>query len=150
MFKKLSGGIFLLFISVLVLCLDACVLVPFIDSYKQIGVSEGDRQALLPKTLKKFQDFVYWGQYSNALAFAKEDEVMNIRESLKRYKEIKIVSMKVDDILFEDDSKKATVDIVVSYYKIPQYVVAKEKVREVWEFSLSDWKIKERVMISEE
>ena len=148
MIKKISKG-FLLILLALVLCLDACVLVPFIDSYKEMGVTEGDRQTLLAKTLKNFQDYVYWGQYNNALSFSQEDSINDIRESFRKYKEIKIVSIKTDDVLFLNSSKEASVDIIVKYYKIPEYVVNDEKVHETWVFSLGNWKIKERVTVGE-
>lgn len=146
--KKLSLGLLML-ASSLIICLDACVLVPFIDSYKEMGVTQSDRQALLPKTLKKFQDFIYWGQYANALSFATEESAEQIRESLKEYRNFKIVSMSAQDILFSDSSREATAYIVVKYYKIPNYIVVDENVKETWVFSNTSWKLKERVKVSE-
>lgn len=146
--KKLSLGLVIL-ASLLVICLDACVLVPFIDSYKQIGVSAGDRQALLPKTLKKFQDFIYWGQYANALSFASDESVEQVRDSFKEYRDMKIVSMKAQDVVFSESSREATVYVEVKYYRIPNYVVVDDQVKEIWVFSNTSWKIKERVKISE-
>lgn len=148
MVKKISRGI-LLISCFLVLCLDACVLVPFIDSYKEMGVTQGDRQALLPKTLKKFQDYIYWGQYSNALSYTKDESLSDVKDSLQKYKDIKIVSMKTDDIVFFNSSKEANVDVVVKYYKVPQYIVVDERVSEVWEFVSGHWMIKERVFKNE-
>ena len=148
MLRKFSGGILLSFF-ILVLCLDGCFLVPFIDSYKEMGVTEGDRQALLAKTLKKFQDYVYWGQYNSALSFSQEESANDIRDSFRQYKEMKIVSIKTDDVLFSDSSKEAKVETVVKYYRIPQYVVEDQMIQETWQFSMGNWKIKERVTVGE-
>ena len=148
MLKKFSARILLSFF-ILVLCLDACVLVPFIDSYKEMGVTEGDRQALLAKTLKNFQDYIYWGQYNNALSFADEERGLDIKKSLNRYKEVKIVTMKTDDVTFLNSSKEANVNVIVKYYKIPQYIVVDEVVNETWYFNIGNWKIKERFIVSE-
>ena len=148
MLKKFSARILLSFF-ILVLCLDACVLVPFIDSYKEMGVTEGDRQELLAKTLKNFQDYIYWGQYNNALSFADEEKGLDIKKSFNRYKEVKIVTMKTDDVTFLNSSKEANVNVIVKYYKIPQYIVVDEVVNETWYFNMGNWKIKERLIVSE-
>ncbi len=149
MVKKISKGILLLSL-VSILCLDACVFVPFIDSYKSMGVTEADRQGLLPKTLKSFQDNIYWGSYSRAVASVKEESIDDVRETFKRYKERKIVSIKTEDIAFSDLSKTATVQVLVKYYEIPQYVVNDENVEETWNFNLGEWTLSKRVILSDQ
>ncbi len=149
MLKKSNKNLFLLSF-IIILGFNACVFVPFIDSYKNIGVTQGDRQALLPKVLKDFQNNIYWGTYSKALTFVKKESLENVRESFKRYKERKIVSVKTEDIIFSDSSKKATVKSLVKYYEIPYYVVKDENVEEIWNFSLGDWELSKRDILEDE
>lgn len=146
MVKKLSFVLSLLFL----LNLNSCVLVPFIDSYKNIGVTESDRQSLFAKQIKEFQNNIYWGNYNKALTFASEGSALIIKESLKDYKEKKVVEFKSDDVVFSDSSKIAKAHVVVKYYNLSQYVVKEQHVEETWEFSVGKWSIKERVILSEE
>jgi len=129
---------------VLVVCflafsLSGCVLVPWIDSYKKIGVSEADRQSLLQERVLDFQRAVYWGRPEAALAFVKAD----VRDDLWRVirakgDEEKIVDSKIEYIKFEEESYAAEVDVAVKYYRVPFYVVEERVERQQWTFTIAD------------
>jgi len=128
-----------LVVFLLSLFLSGCVLVPWIDSYKKIGVSEGDRQRLLQERVLEFQRAVYWGRPEAALAFVDPE----VRDDLWRVIRArgdreKIVDSKVEFVKFEENSYSAEVDVAVKYYRVPYYVVQERVERQQWNFTISD------------
>lgn len=119
------------------------VAVPFIDSFKQIGATEGDRVQLLAKSIKQFQDARYWDDQTVAMNFFLPDKRMELLQTLRRkQKDERIIESKVDDVTFTDDSKSAEVNVLVRSYKVPYYVVNERTERQTWKFSLSQgWQL---------
>ena len=128
---------------VLVAILSGCViLAPIIQGFKETGVAEGDRQVLLSKDVKKFHEARYWGG-SDALAYISEDKRVEIAQAIhKIQKDERMVDTVVDGSTFEKNSFKASVDVVIRYYKIPYYVVNSRTERQNWEFQVgSGWRL---------
>lgn len=121
---------------------SGCVaLAPVMQTYSQIGVSEGDRMRLLDTSLSEFSNAVYWGNANKALTFAsdqaKEDLKNHIRQASKQEK---VVETEVEFVDYDDDVYAAEVDVLVKYYKVPQYVVKERRERQFWQFSVaSGW-----------
>lgn len=137
------------FVLGLLACLQGCVLAPLIQSYKQIGVSESDRQQLLQDSVKDFQRALYWGQAGEAVALTEEASQEELRKLIRTSrKSEKIVESKVDYVEFGDESMDAEVEVVVKYYKVPFYVVNERTERQKWNFSYSSgWKYVSREIV---
>ncbi|MCB0334416.1 MAG: hypothetical protein KDD55_13005 [Bdellovibrionales bacterium] len=125
------------------------MLAPLIQSYKQIGVSESDRQQLLQDSVKDFQRALYWGQAGEAVALTEEASQEELRKLIRTSrKSEKIVESKVDYVEFGDESMDAEVEVVVKYYKVPFYVVNERTERQKWNFSYSSgWKYVSREIV---
>lgn len=135
--KKMCLALLILFVT------SGCILVPAIDSFNKLGVAESDRQALLPQTLKKFQEQLYWGQRIEALKYAEEDSREAVAKALRPAdEEQRIVESKIRGMDFTDNAYKAEVTIFTKFYKVPYYIVVQRIEKQSWRFSLSDgWKI---------
>ena len=121
---------------------SGCILVPIADGVSKIGITKGDREALLPVAVKNFQDLIYWGRFQLAGALIK-DEVKSsvLHELTKRYKDYRLVETKTDYLDFNEDGTKATVSLTTKRYKVPFYIVEDYAEDQKWEFAVSGgWK----------
>lgn len=141
----------LLLIFVPLLSLSGCLLVPFIDAFKQTGATEGDRMALLAPQVKNFTDAVGWGNRTKAANMALEETRRDVMKQLKSVGEDEhIVESKVEDIEWQESATKATVSVRVKYYMAPYYVVKNRLEEQRWEFALgSGWKLRDRTAVEE-
>ncbi len=135
----------------LVASLQGCVLAPLIQSYKQIGVSESDRQRLLQDSVNNFQRALYWGQAGEAIALTEDGSQEELRRLIRdSRKSEKIVESKVDFVEYGQDSMDADVEVVVKYYKVPFYVVNERIERQKWNFSYSSgWRYVSREVVDD-
>lgn len=122
--------------------MSGCIFVPAIDAYNQMGLSKVDREKLLPKEVKKFQEALYWSQSQEALQYVREDRRAEVGPDLfKSLENTRVVESKTGSIEYDADSYKATVTVLVRFYKVPFYIVTDRTEKQVWEFTLSDgWK----------
>jgi hypothetical protein len=134
-------------VSVL-LFLSGCFLAPFIESFKSAGATQSDREALLPKDLKRFTEALSWGSPEPVLALVDDSARKDIQEQLNEKSETeRVVESKVTGVTYEDDSYKASVAVKVKYYRIPYYVVQERKEQLEWKFSLgTGWRLTSRVV----
>ncbi len=125
---------------------SGCVLVPFVNAFKQTGVAEGDRMALLAPEVKKFSDGISWGNKSVALGVVADGSREAIAQQLRGLgEEERVWECKVDDVAWSENSYKAKVSVKVKYYKVPFYVVKTRIEEQHWEFSLAQgWKLVDR------
>ncbi|MCB0318579.1 MAG: hypothetical protein KDD56_07465 [Bdellovibrionales bacterium] len=135
----------LLIVFLLIICvtLSACPAVPLIQSFKDIGATESDRQTLLANEVKEFNISRYWGS-SDALTRVTPDAQDLVRSEILRAKRSKerIVESNVEFMNFEEDAYKATVDLAVRYFSVPSYIVHERYERQHWVFSISEgWKM---------
>lgn len=124
--------------------LSGCVLAPFIDSYKQAGVSKADREVLLDKSVQEFHQALYWGSMREALAYTDDESRNNLREMMRNRRDTeKLVESQVEYVDFSDDAFSADVDVIVRYYEIPVYIVQKRLETQQWIFSYTGgWKFR--------
>lgn len=125
------------------LLLQGCFLAPAIDSFNKLGVTQGDREALLPQHMRRFQDALYWGDPQKALIYVQPAARPKISTQLRtRDDEERIVESRVDQVNFENDSYKASVEVTVKYYKVPFYVVTKRRESQEWDFDVTNgWQL---------
>jgi hypothetical protein len=129
--------------------LSGCVLVPFVQAFKETGVTAGDRKALLGQEVKKFTDAIMWGSKSEALSIVAEESREEIARELGGLsEEERIVDSKVDEITWGDDAYTATVKLKVRFYKVPFYVVKNRVEEQQWNFSVgTGWRLTSRTVL---
>ncbi len=129
-----------------VLTLSGCFLAPAIDSFKQAGFTANDRAALLPQHIKRFNDAVYWGRPDQAMAYMSDESRRELGEIYNRRKRNeRLTDTSVEAVDLNEDSRKATVDLMVRYLdlKAGTNVVNERHVKQEWEFAGSDgWQLK--------
>jgi hypothetical protein len=125
--------------------LPGCFLVPFIDSFHKIGVTESDRQSLLGKSVKGFGDARYWGSYDVAVTFVDPDFLPNLQEFLKQTSDTneKVVDSKITSVQYESNSWRAKVSVLVRAYRVPYYIVRDRHEEQNWKFDISrgQWRL---------
>lgn len=128
--------------------LSGCILVPFIQAFKETGATEGDRMALLSEEVKKFNAAVVWGNPTEAMTFVAPESQLKLSSQFKdKSEDERIVETKVDSVEWGDAARTATVSVKVRYFRVPVYVVNVRKEEQQWQFTLSEgWKIKDRVV----
>lgn len=150
--RKIVGAISLLMVCAFVVAtLSGCVLVPFIQAFKEVGATEGDRQALLIEELQKFTDGLQWGNKAQALSVVSDEAREEIASQLRAVGDSdKVVDTKVDEIQWGEESFSAKAFVKVRHYTIPFYVVKTRVEEQQWEFSTTaGWRLKSRVINSE-
>ena len=98
-----------------------------------------NREQLLQSQLPVFHRAVYWGKLDEAMEFvdpAIRSSFISRQQSTRRAENL--VEMNVDKVEFAEDSKSATVDVIVRYFRKPQYLVKERREQETWAFSRAD------------
>ena len=136
----------------LAVTLSGCpVVVPIIDSFKQAGVTAGDRKNLLKPVVQNFHRSMTSGDLDGVLSLV-DEEAPTLREALIQEmrtskRKVTVVDTQVDLTMFEDDAYIAQVDVLVKYFEVPYYVVNRRIEKETCKFSLSGgWKISSRLI----
>ncbi|NBW39918.1 hypothetical protein EBR25_02835 [bacterium] len=137
--------LFLILGLILSVSLTGCIFVPFIDSARQSGLLQSDRQRLLQEEVVRFNRVRMWGKQLQALSFAEPDSQATIRQFLVQHgKDERVVESEIESIEFSPDAYAAIVNSRVRYYRVPYYVVEERQENQEWSFSLSGgWKIKD-------
>jgi hypothetical protein len=128
--------------------LSGCVLVPFVQAFKETGVTQGDRKALGPE-VKKFADAIVWGSKSDALAIVADESREEIARELSGLsEEERVVDSKLDDVTWGEDAYTATVKLKVRFYKVPFYVVKNRIEEQQWQFAVgTGWRLTSRAVV---
>lgn len=123
--------------------LSGCILVPFIDSFKESGVAESDRVRLFDKQIRQYNYALADGRSGRLLAFVEPESKESLRPQFRNlFKDQKIVDTRVDMVDFEEESYVANVDLEIRYFKVPQYVVQSRIEQQQWKFTLgSGWQL---------
>jgi hypothetical protein len=126
--------------------LNGCLLVPFVQAFKESGLTESDRMALLPPRLKKFSDARMFGNKSDALDVVMPEVRTQIAKQLSEVGEHeRIVKSKVEEVEWSDSATKAKVVMKVESYKVTQLIVTTVTEEQEWEYSTSSgWLLKSR------
>lgn len=128
---------------VLPFLLSGCFLVPFVEAVNDAGVTASSRQAKLPEVVKKFEDAVYWGNSSDALAFIAPAK----RQSMQRQLTIagrgsQIISSEIVSTSFDDAAKQATVVVATKRFTKEALVVTENFEEQLWVFGIADgWQL---------
>jgi len=132
----------------LVVSASGCILVPFVQAFKEVGATEGDRMALLPEQIKKFNSAVVFGNRMEAMQYVSTDSQEKIASGLKdNTEEERIVDSKVNNVVWADSARQATVEIKVKYFKVPVYIVTTRVEEQRWAFSVGEgWKLTDRTV----
>lgn len=126
--------------------LNGCVLVPFVQAFKESGLTESDRMALLPPRIKKFSDARIFGNKTDALDVVAPDARPEIAKQLADVGEHeRIVKSKVEEVEWADSANKAKVVVKVESYKVTQLIVTTVTEEQQWEYSTgSGWLLTSR------
>ena len=126
------------YLFVFLFLLSGCVVVPVLEGFSKMGLSQGDREKLLPQSVKEFHDALYWSDAAGLGPLIKEDgRAENLQKLRKSIKGVRVVETKTDGVDYRDESNKATVHIILKSYKVPFYVVEDHYIKEEWEFTVS-------------
>lgn len=133
----------------LTLLLSGCIVIPFIQAFKETGATPADRMALLEPQAKKFSDAVVMGNKMSALKFVMPETRSEVAKQIKsKSDEERVVESKMDDVEWIDDATKATVTVKIKYYKIPYYIVESRIEQQHWEFSMSEgWQLRDMSIV---
>jgi hypothetical protein len=140
-----------LFGFLLAVNVTGCILVPFVQAFKETGLTEGDRMELLPPQLKKFSNARMFGNKSLAMALvASESQAQISKQMQDKSDQERIVKSQVDEIEWIENARKARVVMKVESFTVSQLIVKTKKEEQRWEFSPgSGWLMTERTEIVE-
>ena len=127
--------------------LSGCVLVPFIQAFKEVGATEGDRMALLDKEIKGFNAAIVWGNATEAATYVAPESQLKLTSQFKdTSEEERIVDTKVTNVVWGDGAREATVQVKTKFYRIPVYVVNTRAEEQRWTWSSGSWKLVDRTV----
>jgi hypothetical protein len=140
----LSSALF----SLVTVSFSGCVLVPFVQAFKEAGATEGDRMALLPDNVKKFNSAMVFGNRMEAMQYVASDSQTKIAAGIQSDPESeRVVDSKVNNIIWADSAYEATVEIKVKYFKVPVYIVNTRVEEQRWVFNVGQgWKLADRTV----
>ncbi|MEY4667940.1 MAG: hypothetical protein RL518_639 [Pseudomonadota bacterium] len=146
--KKLQGVIRVLPIvlaTTFAMTLSGCVLVPFIQAFKEVGATEGDRMALLDKEIKGFNSAIVWGNHTEAASYVAPESQLKLSSQLKdTSEEERIVDTKVTNVVWGEGAREASVKVKTKFYRVPVYVVNTRTEEQKWTWNSGSWKLVDR------
>lgn len=145
--KSILG--FLPFLVLLLASFSGCLLIPAIQGFSDLGVTEGDRSRLLSEQLQEFHEALYWGSAQQALRYVVPESREKLSRDLQRVgKEERIVDSKVDFVTFSPNAFEADVNITVRYYRVPYYVITERLEKQGWLFKVpGGWMLESRELV---
>lgn len=135
------------FIPLLVIpfLVSSCViLAPIINTFKETGAMQADREMLLHKAVKKFHQLQATRTPEQSATFAKDEIKAEMANQLRAQgKRERIIESMISTLEFQEESHKATLVMNVKYYRVMQSVVKERLVEEKWEFvsTAQGWKV---------
>lgn len=136
-----------LFAMAMMTSLSGCILVPFIQAFKEVGATEGDRMTLLNQDVKKFNAAIVWGNHTEAAAFVAPESQLTITAQFKdSNEEERIVDSKVTNVVWNDSARGALVEVKTKFYRVPVYVVNTRVEDQRWTWTGGSWKLVERTL----
>ena len=126
---------------------SGCILVPFIQAFKDVGATEGDRMTLLNDEVKSFNSAIVWGNHTEAASFIAPESKLTITAQFKdTTEEERIVDSKVSNVVWSDSARGALVEVKTKFYRIPVYVVNTRVEEQRWAWTGGSWKLVERTL----
>jgi len=141
--NRVKGCLF----AIVVLFVCGCGLIaPVAESVQSVGITAGDRQALLPNELTKFNTALFWGRAPDALAYVLPESRESVQAQLRKGRDQeRLVESKVDNIDYSEDGYDATVEVTFKYFKVPFYIVTERHEVQKWRFTIRNgWKLLSR------
>lgn len=137
-------------LAVVSLC-SGCVLVPFVQAFKESGLTESDRMSLLGPQVKKFTEARMFGNRTEALSLVMADARPEIAKQLNETSDDeRIVKSQIDHVEWIDEARKAKVTVRVDAYKVTQLIVNPVKEEQIWEFTPSSgWQLSARSKVED-
>jgi hypothetical protein len=130
-----SGIKRLVLVAFAIVTCSGCVLVPFVQAFKETGLTEGDRKALLLPQVKKFSDARVFGNKTEALDLVAPESRAEIAKQLQSTgPQERVVKSQIDDIEWMDNAYKAKVVLKVDAFTMNQLVVKTSTEEQNWEF----------------
>lgn len=148
---NLKSALLLVCLAVTTTSFSGCViLAPFIQAWKNVGATPGDRMTLMGQRLKRFGEALYWGK-GEAVLYLDKEASSEVRKSLTLQREdLRIVESKIKSIEYENDTYTANVEFTVKYFRIPFYIVTDTVEKQVWTFHIGDnWYLQKRELSKE-
>lgn len=147
---KICGRLAVRSISLLLaLSLNGCI-VPIISGFRQMGLTANSREELLQNDLQVFHAGMQRNEMQTVLNYIGDDADAGLRDQVRdelrsaKRKE-KMVEAGIDFVDYSDESRRATVEMRIKYYKIPYYVIKERLETEEWAWHTSDgWKLASR------
>ncbi len=137
----------LLMVAVIPTTLSGCVLVPFIQAFKEVGATEGDRMALLDNEIKGFNSAIVWGNHTEAASYVAPESQLTLSSQFKdTTEEERIVDTKVTNVVWGDGAREATVQVKTKFYRVPVYIVNTRIEEQKWTWSTGSWKLVDRTV----
>lgn len=136
-----------LLLAFLALSLSGCVLVPFLDSFEKSGLREKDRKEILEKTVTAFYTKVTNGEFSDLGEYLDPEFADDLIDQLRiNRRNEKIIEGTIDFVTFDEDAKEARVDMLVSFFEKPYYIVNERIEKQTWVFLgiSSQWRLRAR------
>lgn len=88
---------------------------------------------ILNKALKEFKNAMFWNSFDIVASFAQpENRATFVNDVKKAHSAERVVRIDVRAVDLTADENQADVDLVINYYKVPQYVVSRRVERYVW------------------
>ncbi len=95
--------------------------------------SPQSKTALLEKSLKEFKNALYWNSFDQVSSFAEPADRTALMHDIKAARNSeKVVRIDVRGVELSKDEVQADVDLVINFFKVPQYVVASRVERYTW------------------
>jgi len=106
-----------------------------LSTFENLLATQSTREELLGPRLNKFSKSIYWGSRSKAASFTtRKFRREFVKDLAERSAKEKIVELAVKDILYNDDSDEAEVDMEIRYYQQPTYYVKTRKEKQTWKY----------------
>jgi hypothetical protein len=124
-------------ILICVLSLQGCIFVPVLDTFTRSGLTPHQRAAELPKTVKNFQDFVFWGDLNKALDMVVPQERKAINQALLSIpSNERVVEAKLISADYSEDVYDADVIVQTKSFNKNTLAVHERNIKEKWEYHL--------------
>lgn len=111
----------------------------------QLFSSPDARRVTLRESVSKFHNDVQWGAEVQAAEYVSTELIPNYyRKIVGDPRHVKPMEFDITDIVFDEDSQTAEVDVELSFFRVPSYIMEKKQSRQRWEFVgiNAGWKLK--------
>lgn len=137
-----------LYVNSLCLVLLACALSgclgATLSTLEDLTAGQGKRISSLNQAVAKFHKAVYWDTGYEAAKFVAPEaqatfanKFRSSPDGLYQDKE-KLVDINIEGVEFDPEVNRARVEVLIKYFKVPQYVVQTRKQSEIWSYHRMD------------